>query len=417
LTANYLSEKIPDKTFEIVPLTFGQIFDSVQEGKIDFVLANPAFYVELGKLYGINRIVTLKNRRLGSGYTKFGGVIFRNKDREDIQILDDLEGKSFMAVEETSFGGWRMAWRELKEAGIDPYNDFRELKFAGTHDAVVYAVRDGHADAGTVRTDTLERMQSEGKINLQEFFVIPYAGGSYKDFPFSLSTRLYPEWPMAKVRHISDGLAKQVSIALLEMSPDTPAAIAAKCASWTIPMNYQPVNECLKELKVGPYKDLGKITLSDVVERYWHLISIFSVLFLTMTGAVIVILILNKNIKMSHTTLKAEVTERKKAEEKTKDSEQRMAQIIDFLPDPTWVVGKKSGSGSKGIYCINQRTEFDGHSSFPLYVDTALFYVSRQLGHRTISFTAKRYYHWILNSDRSRVNQSDNMILVKQETV
>jgi PAS domain S-box-containing protein len=33
-----------------------------------------------------------------------------------------------------------------------------------------------------------------------------------------------------------------------------------------------------------------------------------------------------------------DITERKKAEQETKDSQERLAQIIDFLPDPTWVV-------------------------------------------------------------------------------
>jgi PAS domain S-box-containing protein len=36
--------------------------------------------------------------------------------------------------------------------------------------------------------------------------------------------------------------------------------------------------------------------------------------------------------------VKQDSTERKKAEEEIKNSQQRLAQIIDFLPDPTWVV-------------------------------------------------------------------------------
>lgn len=39
--------------------------------------------------------------------------------------------------------------------------------------------------------------------------------------------------------------------------------------------------------------------------------------------------------------LSREVAERKRAEEAIKDSEQSMAQIINFLPDPTWVVDKE----------------------------------------------------------------------------
>jgi ABC-type phosphate/phosphonate transport system substrate-binding protein len=330
-TAQYLSERIPETPFEIVPLDFEDIYGFVEQGKVDFILANSSFYVELELLYGANRIATLKNRRLTSGYTRFGGVIFRKADRDDIQTFRDLKGKVFMAVEETSFGGWRMAWRELKETGIDPYDDFRELRFGNTHDAVVYAVRDGKVDAGTVRTDTLERMHAEGKITLQDFYVIPRSGGADEDFPFLQSTRLYPEWPMAKVKHTPDELAEQVSIALLQMPPDSPAAIAAKSVGWTIPLNYQSVRECLKDLKLGPYRDLGKIRLWDVLRKYWRWIFVFALLFVTMAVASLVILRLNRNINTSHAKLQAEVAERKKAEEALRASEEKSRLLLESV--------------------------------------------------------------------------------------
>ena len=330
-TAQYLSETIPKTSFEIVPLDFEDIYAFVEQGKVDFVLANPSFYVELELLHGANRIATLKNRRLKRGYTRFGGVIFRKADRNDIQIFRDLKGKVVMAVEETSFGGWRMAWRELKEAGIDPYDDFRELRFGNTHDAVVYAVREGKVDAGTVRTDTLERMHAEGKIALEDFYVIPRSGGVDEAFPFLHSTRLYPEWPMAKVKHTSDELAEQVSIALLQMPPDSPAAIAAKCVGWTIPLNYQSIRECLKELKLGPYRDLGKIQLWDVLRKYWHWIFVFALLFVTMAVASFVILRLNRNIKTSHTKLQIEVSERKAAEGALRASEEKSRLLLESV--------------------------------------------------------------------------------------
>ena len=266
-TAEYLTEKIPGKSFVIVPLDFEETYSAVENSKVDFILLNPSIYVELESLYGVSRIATLKNMRLGKISTKFGGVIFCRADRKDIIDTNDLRNKTFMAVKETSLGGWRMAWRELKEKGIDPYRDFKDLRFGGTHDAVVYSVRNGKVDAGTVRTDTLERMDMEGKISLKDFYVIHVPKGNVHldvHLPFLHSTRSYPEWPFAKLRHTPDDLAEGVATALIAMPEDSPAAKAARCAGWTIPLDYQPVHECLKELRLGPYKDLGKITLTDV---------------------------------------------------------------------------------------------------------------------------------------------------------
>ena len=276
-TAEYLSARIPDKTFVIKLLDYDQIYSSVEKGEVDFILANSSFYVELEHWYGANRIATFKNQCLDSFCTKFCGVIFWKADRSDMRQINDLKGKTFMATAEGSLGGWRMAWRELKERGIDPYSDFKDLKFGGTQDAVVYAVRDGKVDAGTVRADTFMKMHTEGKIDIQNFYVLPYEPAREDDFcpdcaPFPHSTRSYPEWPMAKLKHTPDELAEKVAIALIEMSPDSPAALSAECGGWTIPLNYQSVHECLRYLKVGPYEYLGKITLSDLIRNYWHLI-------------------------------------------------------------------------------------------------------------------------------------------------
>jgi len=313
-TARYLTNRIPNKKFIILPVDFEQIYAVAENGKVDFILANSSFYVELEHRYGANRIVTLKNLRLDGAYTDFAGVIFWKANRADLRELTDLKGKTFMAVKETSFGGWQMAWREFKGHGIDPYHHFKTLRFGGTHDAVVYAVRDGIVDAGTVRTDTLERMHAEGKIDVKDLYVIPYNGKKLTNFPFLHSTRAYPEWPMAKIKHTPDVLAQKVAIALLEMEADSDAAKAGKCAGWTIPLNYQSVHDCLKELKIGPYKDLGKITFLDVVRHYWYWILVFSALFVVMAGFMAAILTLNRNINISRRKLESEVEERKKAE-------------------------------------------------------------------------------------------------------
>nr|HID59851.1 hypothetical protein [Desulfobacterales bacterium] len=108
-------------------------------------------------------------------------------------------------------------------------------------------------DGGTVRADTLERMAQEGKIHIKTFRIISQLAREYADFPFFLSTRLYPESPFAKVKHTPGELAEEIAIALLEMPPNSPAAKAARGARWTIPLYCQPVHESLKELKLGPY--------------------------------------------------------------------------------------------------------------------------------------------------------------------
>ncbi|MBW2109521.1 MAG: PAS domain-containing protein [Deltaproteobacteria bacterium] len=129
---------------------------------------------------------------------------------------------------------------------------------------------------------------------------------------------------MAKVKHTSDALAKQMAIALLKMPPDSPAAKAARCAGWTIPLNYQSVRECLRELKVGPYRNLGEVTLLDVLSHYWHWILMIFGMFVVLAGATIMITRLNKNFKSFNLRLQSEVRERRQAQRVLQEKEEKL---------------------------------------------------------------------------------------------
>jgi hypothetical protein len=55
-TAAYLSQQIPESSFSILPLDFDQKFNAVQNQTVDFIFANPSFYVELEVRFGVTRI-------------------------------------------------------------------------------------------------------------------------------------------------------------------------------------------------------------------------------------------------------------------------------------------------------------------------------------------------------------------------
>jgi two-component system sensor histidine kinase TtrS len=260
----------------------------------------------------------------------YGGVIFRRSERNDIQELKDIRGKSFAAVDETSFGGWRMAWRELKRAGINPYRHFSSLTFMGTCDAVVYAVLKGEVDAATVRTDILEGMAAEGKINLANVVVLntehyrdpSFITTSHEQCPFLHSTPLYPEWPFARLAHTPDKLAEQVAVALFKMPESSDAANAAMCAGWTVPLDYTTVEACLKDIEVGPFASNGKVNIKDVFKAYWpQLIGI----------ALLLSVLFSIYVTLFNQRLASEVIERKSAEQALQAAYFDVEQIIQTI--------------------------------------------------------------------------------------
>jgi len=247
-TARYLTEKLGTPV-KIVPLKFEAIKPAVAGKNVDFVLANSAFYVELEKELGCTAITTLINSRKGNALSEFGGVILVRKD-SPITTLEDIRGKKFMVVKKSSFGGAQMAWRLLMDNGIDPEKDCSEFLFGNKHDNVVLAVQNGICDAGSVRSDTLERMADEGKIDLADFRVIHQASD---DFPFVHSTRLYPEWPLAATATADADLAQKMAQALQEMQPTDTAAQTAKIVGWAAPADYSTVRECLTVIHYGAF--------------------------------------------------------------------------------------------------------------------------------------------------------------------
>jgi two-component system sensor histidine kinase TtrS len=317
-TIDYLNRATGDTRFRMEPLDLAEMSVAVQQRELDFVLTNPGNYVELERRFGVTRIATLKNRRHGEAYTQFGAVIFTGADRRDVRELPDLRNKSFGAVAEAAFGGFQMAWREFKAVGLDPYRHFSQLRFFDfPQDAIVLAVRDGIIDAGTVRTDVLERMAVEGQIRLQDFRILNTQKAD--DFPFAHSTRLYPEWAFAKTRTTSELLGKAVAIALMKMREDSPAAVAGKYAGWTIPLSYQPVHELFKDLEIGPYRKSQHLSLLEVVRHYWQWLAlILAMVVLTMLHNVSVkrqVKLRTNELRQTNLVLENEVSERKRAEE------------------------------------------------------------------------------------------------------
>ena len=328
-TARYLTSIIKGTRFEIVPLPLADLRRATGKGEIDYVLTNSGQYVELEEAVGISRIVTLKKAITGGISTVFGAVIFVRADRGDIRSVSDLKGKVFAAVAPAAFGGFQMAWREFKSAGIDPFKDFKGLRFLGfPQDDIVFAVRDGLVDAATVRTDVLETMNEEDKIKLEDFRVLNPRKQS--GHTMRLSTRLYPEWPLAAMPHVSSELSEQVALALLSLNSDSPEMLVSGYSGWTVPMDYKPVHDLFRDLELGPYAR-GKINLVDILRRHWEWVVFASVVFsmIILHGVRTEYLVQRRTRELSgvNQELEHQIQERLNAEEQVRQHETELAHV------------------------------------------------------------------------------------------
>lgn len=262
---DYLNRKLDPLKFELVPLSFHDLSAAAQQRRVQFVITNPGHYIEIAFSGSVNRIATRQMLGPAGPLASFGGVVIARAARADLNTYADLRGKSLLIPDRSSLGGWQVHVGEAMEEGIDLRTGTTSIKEVGTHDDVVFGILAGQADAGLVRTSLLESMAAEGRILLDDFRVVNLR--RELDFPYRLSTRLYPEWPIARVEGTPEEVTRKLLIALLGMAPGDPAARAAGLNGWTVPLNYQPVNDLFYRTRQGPYEHLP-ITGRDVVERY-----------------------------------------------------------------------------------------------------------------------------------------------------
>lgn len=264
-TLRHLQAALPGHVFSGVAFDLPGLRAAVQAGAVDFVITNPGHYVELEAAHGVSRIATVETPGGPPPAAAIGSALIVRADRTDLRTLDDLKGARLGAVLPEAFGGFRVAWRDLAAEGINPYTDMDAQFFGFPMERIVNAVASGTVDVGIIRVCLLERLVAEGRVRREDFSVVAPRPDYHVVVPglaCQSSTRLYPNWPFAKLASVPDALAKQVGMALLAMPPDDGHA-------WTVPVDYQPVHELFRDLGIGPYESLGRRTFVQILGDIW----------------------------------------------------------------------------------------------------------------------------------------------------
>jgi len=247
-TGEYLTRSLPSHQFTIVPLNIPEMKQAIAEAEVDFVITQATQYVSMEVQYGISRIATIKRDYQGEDYVRYGSVILARSDRNDINELLDLGKKVFGAVDNSALGGWQMANGEFDRENIS----LSKINYYGFPQSnVVFAIRDGLVDAGSVRARIYYDLVDKGVISFDQFKII--SARTTRGYPFLHSTDLYPEWPIAKLSHMSKVVSEQVVNALLTLDKEHKATKAANISGWTVPLDYRPIHALMQQLNIPPF--------------------------------------------------------------------------------------------------------------------------------------------------------------------
>lgn len=270
-----LNQQIPGEQFHIQPLDLRQMQEAVNRGTVQFVVTNPAQFVQLNSRAALRWLASLRSTRGGKATSNvIGSAILVRRD-SGITSAHDLIGKTVGAIDAQAFGGYLLGYKALSDAGLRPERDLR-LTFTGfPADALLYLLREKAVQAVIVPVCLLEKMDEEGLIRKTDFMTVLNHPTS---IPCLTSTPLYPDWSFAALPAVSDELADRVTRTLF----NAPQNAAFR---WGAPASTREVEALLRDVRQHPQqRQLWLDVKSWLIQHR-----------LAMGGAVLVLLLLTLN--------------------------------------------------------------------------------------------------------------------------
>jgi ABC-type phosphate/phosphonate transport system substrate-binding protein len=281
--AAYIQSSL-SRPVELAVYNHSELADVVAQRAVDLVITTANQFILLQHTAGLSApVATLMMREGPYQLSAYGSTIITRADRGDIESLADLAGKRIAVVSLKAFGGYQMPVFELLEAGMPLPKGERLLVTGQPHDRVIEALLEGRADAGFVRSGLLESLAEKGLLDVNQFKVINRQ--NLPRFPYAVSTRLYPEWPVATMPQIDRETASRLAAILYLMPPEILGGSTSKLYGFGVPANYDGVETLLRRLRMPPFDLPPKITLLDLWYQYSWWIIILSALLLLLALA------------------------------------------------------------------------------------------------------------------------------------
>jgi len=230
----WLESQIPNSYFRLHPLSLEELAKGVETEALDFVITNPGQSVMLARQFSLSWLATLRSPINNGAAMQVGSALVVRAD-SPYQTLKDLKDKRLGIVSKNAFGGYLTLVYEAQLKGVDlPHFVGEIIPLGFPLDNLIYQLgatdkpsdKSPSLDAAIVPVCQLEQMQAEGLIKLQDYRVLDNQAPA--GFHCQVSSRLYPNWSMAKTNRATQSLAKQVTQALLALPEDSPAAKAAE---------------------------------------------------------------------------------------------------------------------------------------------------------------------------------------------
>lgn len=300
--ADYLSEKLPNCHVNLQVLNALEIQEALDSNQLDLLMVNPVLFQIVRSNSALNgAIATVQKVENDQIISMQGGVVIAHAGRGDLSRFDDLEGHRVGVIKGSISSAYAFSLFEAVQAGVS--QDKLKLVELGNNDEVLQAVLTKQVDFGFIRTGVLEQWQQQN--GLPDNLIKVIQPRNLHNYPYQVSTTLYPEWPFVVLNHVDASLTKQITVALLNLEPSNPVAVSAKIAGFTAPLDYLPVENLLRDLRMPPFDAMPAFNWQVFWHQYDYAI-VLSGIFISVIGFILIrMYFLNRKLVTSIQQVKA----------------------------------------------------------------------------------------------------------------
>ncbi len=333
----YLNTKLTKKVVLEV-LTQEEMDQKIKSKELDIATTNPTHFLVIRNSENLSGALATEMGISNNIVTdKLAGLILVNEDSQ-INSLKDIKHKKIAIPSFKHMGGFRAQAYEFYLNDIDVEKE-NEIVTAKIHQESIKKLLAKEVDIAFVREGIYEQMIADGELKAGDVKII----NEQKDinFPFKISTRTYPQWPIFALSSAKKEDIKELIRALYSFDSNSVYAKKSKIYGYSLPADYLVVENMARALRLPPYEDIGHIYKEDIWKQHNNEI----IIFLTALGIVALYYLYARNKRMI-------------IEEKNRTEKDFVSAIIDNANTIIAIIDNKGV-----MYKVNKfAQEFTGYS-------------------------------------------------------
>ncbi|MBW4491472.1 MAG: phosphate/phosphite/phosphonate ABC transporter substrate-binding protein [Trichocoleus desertorum ATA4-8-CV12] len=221
-----------------VAQNYEQAVDLLVRGEVEVAYLGPLTYVQARQQNPeIEPIVAPIEKSTGRPW--YTSVIVANT-AQGIRKLSDLKGKRFAFVSRSSTSGYLVPISHFREIGLNPDQDFTEVKYSGTHDKAEADLAAGVVDAIADSRPSFVKRQKAGKLDPKQYQII------WESAPIPMS-------PIVVSKQLAPEIVSDLKKALINAPEGLADVTGAESAGYTLveDADYEPIRQLQKNLEVN----------------------------------------------------------------------------------------------------------------------------------------------------------------------